>query len=71
MATNRITNFNFDNGEYYSANLEDGSIRVGMNGLCHLQVPSSHAEYTRMSALTLDTIEAFIDGMVSIGRIQF
>lgn len=68
--TARITSFIFDSGEYYAAHLNNGSVRVGMNSYCHLEVPSSHPLYSEAVGLTLETVESFIDAQIEAGRIR-
>lgn len=64
------TNFNFDNGTFFAARTTTGGIRVGMNNLCSIEFPSGHAMFAEADALTLDTVEAFINAQVESGRID-
>lgn len=66
----RTLNFNFDNGTFFAARTTTGGIRVGMNSLCAIEFPKGHAMYAEADALTLDTVEAFIDAQVEAGRID-
>lgn len=66
----RTTSFIFDNGEYFAAHLNNGGIRVGMNGVCALDVPAGHPLYAEAMAVTENTVEAFIDAQVEAGRID-
>lgn len=65
-----ITDFIFDNGEYFAAHLDNGGARVGMNGYIALDVPAGHALHADVLALTPDTAEAFIDAQIEAGRIR-
>ena len=65
-----ITDFIFDDGEFFAAHTDDGGARVGMNGITSLQVPADHALRAEILALTLDTVEAFIDAQIEAGRID-
>jgi hypothetical protein len=67
----RITEFKFDNGDYFAAHTHDGGFRVGMNNLVAIEFPAGHPMHAEAQALTLDTVESFIDGQVSIGNIRF
>lgn len=66
----RTLNFNFDNGTFFAARTTTGGIRVGMNGLCSIEFPPGHATFAEADALTLDTVEAFIDAQVEAGHID-
>lgn len=66
----RTLNFNFDNGTYFAAHTTTGGIRVGMNNLCAVEFPRGHLLFEEADALTLDTVEAFIDAQVEAGRID-
>lgn len=63
-------NFNFDNGTFFAAHTTTGGIRVGMNDLCAIEFPPKHAMFAEADALTLDTVEAFIDAQVEAGRLD-
>jgi hypothetical protein len=63
-------NFNFDDGTYFAAHTTTGGIRVGMNNLCAVEFPPGHSMFEEADALTLDTVEAFIDALVEAGRID-
>lgn len=65
------TEFKFDNGEFFAAHTDNGGFRVGMNGLCAIDFPADHTTRAEAEALTLDTVEAFIDSQVAIGNIRF
>lgn len=64
-----ITEFIFDNGEFFAAHLDNGGARVGMNGAVALDVPAGHGLHAEVLALTPDTAEAFIDAQIEAGRI--
>lgn len=66
----RTTTFNFDTGTFFAAHTTTGGIRIGMNGLCAIEYPPGHAMFAEADALTLDTVEAFIDAQVEAGRID-
>lgn len=68
--TAKISEFIFDNGEYFAAHTADGGARVGMNGVVALQVPAGHALHSEIVALTADAAEAFIDAQIEAGRID-
>jgi hypothetical protein len=63
-------NFNFDNGTFFAAHTTTGGIRVGMNDLCAIEFPPEHAMFAEADALTLDTVEAFIEAQVEAGRLD-
>jgi len=63
-------NFNFDDGTFFAARTNTGGIRVGMNNLCAIEYPAGHAMFAEVDALTLDTVEAFIDAQVEAGYID-
>lgn len=69
--TKKITQFIFDDGEYFAAHLEEGGLRVGMNGLMALDVPAGHDLYAEILGLDEVTTEAFIDRQIEAGRITF
>jgi len=71
MNMGRTTEFKFNNGTYFAARTDNGGFRVGMNDVCAIEFPAGHAIRAEAEALTLDTVEAFIDGQVSIGNIRF
>lgn len=67
-----ITGFIFDNGEYFAAHLENGGVRVGMNGLVALDLPAGHRLYDEAATLTAEHADDFItrrveDGMIPLG----
>jgi len=66
----RTLNFNFDNGTFFAARTTSGGIRVGMNGFCSIEFPPGHEMFAEADALTIDTVEAFIDAQVEAGRID-
>lgn len=66
----RTLNFNFDNGTFFAARTTTGGIRVGMNSLCSIEYPPGHPMFAQADALTLDTVEAFIDAQVEAGAID-
>lgn len=41
----------FDNGEYFVANLDNGGVRMGMNGEASVDFPVSHDNYATTVAL--------------------
>lgn len=63
-------NFNFDNGTYFAAHTTTGGIRVGMNNLCAVEFLPGHPMFEEADALTLSTVEAFIDAQVEARRID-
>jgi len=62
--------FNFDNGTFFAARTTTGGIRVGMNNVCYIEFPKEHPMFAEADALTLDTVEAFVDAQVEAGRID-
>ena len=70
-ALGRITEFKFDNGEFFAGHTDNGGFRVGINNLCAIQYPAGHAMRAEVEALTLETVEEFIDGQVAQGNIRF
>lgn len=70
MKASRITEFKFDNGTYFAAHTDNGGFRVGMNHVVSIEFPSGHALRAAAEALTLDTVEAFIDAQVENGNID-
>lgn len=69
-SNSHTTNFKFDNGTFFAGHTTTGGIRVGMNSLCSIEFPPGHEMYAKADALTLDTVEAFIDAQVEAGRID-
>ena len=69
-SNSHTTSFKFDNGTFFAAQTTTGGIRVGMNGLCSIEFPQGHEMFAEADALTIDTVEAFIDAQVEAGRID-
>lgn len=65
----KITQFIFDDGEYFAAHTENGGARVGLKGFIALQVPAGHALREEIVSLTPQTVEAFIDRQIEAGVI--
>lgn len=65
------TEFKFDNGEFFAAHTDNGGYRVGMNDVVAIEFPANHANRAEAEALTLETVEAFIDSQVENGNIRF
>lgn len=71
MNASHTTEFHFDNGTFFAAHTSNGGFRVGMNDVCAIEFPAGHAVRAEAEALTLDTVEAFIDSQVDAGNIAF
>jgi len=63
------TGFIFDNGEYFAAHLDNGGVRVGMNGYIALDLPANHPLYAEAAALTVEQADDFITRRVEDGTI--
>lgn len=70
MKNAQITALIFDNGEFFAAQLNNGGVRVGMNGVVALNVPAGHELHAQVAGLTLATVEDFIDAQIEAGRID-
>lgn len=71
MKASHTLEFKFDNGTYFAAHTSNGGFRIGMNGVCAIEFPNGHADRAEVEALTVETVEAFIDGQVEKGNIVF
>lgn len=65
----KIVSFNFNGYDYFSANMDDGSIRIGLKGCSALDLPHGHYMFVEAKALTQDTVEVWYDEKVSCGLI--
>lgn len=52
-----------DANDLFLAHLDNGGVRIGMVGGVIFDFPSSHAEYPRLCAITLDGIESEYDAI--------
>jgi hypothetical protein len=64
-----ITNFVFNGGDFFVANLDNGGIRFGMKGVGFLQAPAGHPVYAEIAAVTAEAAESFFDAKVESGQI--
>ena len=47
--------------DYFTAHLDNGSVRIGLLGCECFDFPVSHAEYARVASLVVDQIETAYD----------
>lgn len=71
MKASHTTEFNFDDGTFFATHTDNGGFRVGMNDVCAIEFPAGHANRAEAEALTLSTVEAFIDEQAGAGNISF
>lgn len=56
------TNFIVNGNEYFSANLDNGGVRIGLVGCVAYDFPAGHAKFDRAATLTSeDEVEAMVD----------
>lgn len=64
MSRAHTTKIIFDDGDYFTAMLDDGGIRIGLKGFNCYDIPSGHAWFARVAeATTRVEIESYHDDL--------